>query len=181
MKTNNVYICYSKLCCMNINNHKINNGVNISNNSKAIIMGMLLLAATFSMMISNTISTAFAQSGYPNVGCVQTMFVSISEVPKQTSDVSLSVPMVNVSPDKDHGEANVAIPGIGSGKLTIDYTRQMLSYQPQLSGFPGQTGPSYVDSVRAPDICPGGEQANIVIPGIGDGVLGDGGWMNLSS
>src|SRR6476659_4800736 len=182
MKTNNVFIYAIVNCCMNINNHKINNGVNISNNSKAIIMGMLLLAATFSMMISNTISTAFAQSGYPNVGCIKdTMGVSIYEIPKQTSYLHLNVPIVNVSPDKDHAEANVAIPGIGSGKLTIDYTRQMLSYQPQLSGFPGQTGPSYVDSVRAPDICPGGEQANIVIPGIGDGVLGDCGWMNLSS
>jgi hypothetical protein len=56
---------------VNINHHKIENGMNISNNSKAIIMCMLLLAATFSMMISNTISTAFAQSGYPNVGCSQ--------------------------------------------------------------------------------------------------------------
>lgn len=85
--------------CVNINHHKIENDMNISNNSKAIIMCMLLLAATFSMMISNTISTAFAQSGYPNVGCSQTMHVSISGVPKQTSDLSLTVPMVNVSPN----------------------------------------------------------------------------------
>lgn len=75
-----------------------------------------------------------------------------------------------------HGEANVAIPGIGSGKLTIDYTRQMLSYPAEVSGLPGQTGPSYVDPVKAPDVCGGGVQANMIIPAIGDG-----GWMNLSS
>ena len=83
--------------------------------------------------------------------------------------------MVNVSPDKDHGEANVAIPGIGSGKLTIDYTRQMLSYQPQLSGFPGQTGPSDIFPQFGVNVCQGnqgnGVHADAPIPGIGDGFI----------
>jgi len=135
-----------------------------------MIIGILIITTTIFLMHSSTITTAFAQSVYPNVGCIkQSMGVTISGLDKQTSDLSLTVPMVNVSPNSDHGEANVAIRGIGSGRLTIDYTRQMDSYQPQLSGFPGQTGLGYIEPVKAIEACADdGGQANMIIPGIGD-------------
>ena len=136
-------------------------------------MGILIITTTIFLMHSSTITTAFAQSGYPNVGCIKdTMGVSIYEIPKQTSYLHLNVPIVNVSPDKDHAEANVAIPGIGSGKLTIDYTRQMFVYQAEISGLPGQTGPSNVDPVKASDACAlSGGEANMMIPGLGEGFI----------
>jgi len=49
------------------------------------VLGILLLAVTFSLMASNTSdTTAFTESGNSGPGCVHTLLLSIGKFPNQT-------------------------------------------------------------------------------------------------
>jgi len=139
-------------------------------------MGILLITTIIFLIPSNTIATVFAQSSYPPAGCAHTLYISITNLPKQTDFSSMAVPMVNTGPGVDHAEANYPIPGIGTAHLTIDYKAQpQASYYVQVSGLPGQTGPSDIFPQFGVNVCQGnqgnGVHADAPIPGIGDGFI----------
>ena len=71
---------------MNLNTNALVTGnFMLKVNFKSIIMGILLLAATFSLLASNTIATeSFAQSTNNVVGCAHEVTVTITGLPKQT-------------------------------------------------------------------------------------------------
>ena len=72
-------------------------------------------------MASNTNGTAFAQAGNNVVGCANSVKVTISHLPRQTADASTQVTLSNIGPSDDRGEANIAIPGIGSGHVLVNF------------------------------------------------------------
>jgi len=87
---------------MNFNNHKLENIMKTNNNFKAMFVGILLIAATFSLMTSNTNGpTVFAQSSNNPRGVEYT--VTISDLPKQTADASTVVTLSNNQPDAYFG------------------------------------------------------------------------------
>ena len=105
---------------MNLNNNRLRNSI-IKNNFTFMIMGILLITTIIFLIPSNTIATVFAQSSYPPAGCAHTLYISITNLPKQTDFSSMAVPMVNTGPGINHAEANYSIPGIGTAHLTINF------------------------------------------------------------
>ena len=148
------------------NNHKINNLMVNTNNNKAIFMGILIIAATFFMMASNTNGIVFAQAP-PYVK------VTISNLPKQTADASTSVTLTQSGSNNDYrGSANINIPGIGSGFVEVNYVfnnnKGTESFDISVSNLPGQGEPSNTlvhseNGYLFPE--------PIDIPGIGSGTL----------
>jgi hypothetical protein len=164
--------------CMNLNNnHKIENLMaKTTTNFKALFMGILLIvSATFSLLTSNTIATeSFAQSTNNVVGCAHVVTVTISGLPKQTDDSNTQVPLSNIHPNEDKGEANINIPGIGSGHVFVAYSLNSNAYFAYVFNIPGQNGPSFADGIPATDVCSSASphSVNLVIPGnIGSGSL----------
>ena len=161
---------------MNFNNDKIDNFMNTSNNFKGLFIGILLIAATtFSLMGSNTIATeSFAQSTNNVVGCAHAVTVTISGLPKQTDDSNTQVALSNINPNEDKGEANINIPGIGSGHVFVVYNLNSNTYFAYVFNIPGQNGPSFSDGIPAANVCSSASphSVNLVIPGnVGSGSL----------
>jgi hypothetical protein len=176
------HITYSPFICaivnfpMNFNNNKIDNFMNTSNNFKASFIEILLIASTtFSLMGSNTIATeSFAQSTNNVVGCAHAVTVTISGLPKQTDDSNTQVPLSNTNPNEDKGEANINIPGIGSGHVFVVYNLNSNAYFAYVFNIPGQNGPSFSDGIPAANVCSSASphSVNLVIPGnVGSGSL----------
>ena len=94
---------------LNNNNHRINSSIIKAINFKAMIIGILLIAT---LVVSNTNGTAFAQDINNVLGCATTVKVTVIDLPGQHLQVVLS----NSGPNQDKGEANINIPGIGSGQ-----------------------------------------------------------------
>ena len=151
--------------------------MNTSNNFKALFMGILLMAATFlvASSIANGPTIAFAQSGNDIVGCARTVEVTLSGLPNQTSDASAQVALHKVSDNSDRGNADINIPGIGSGhvQVTFQYYLPNDSYNAQVSDIPGQVGGSSSVDIKSIDVCinPVHPHVSIGIPGIGSGTL----------
>jgi hypothetical protein len=142
-----------------------------SNNSKSMIMGILLITATTFLVICNTNGTAFAQAG-ENVGCANAVKVIIAYLPKQTADSSTIVTLFNMGPNDDRGHANINIPGIGSGLLEVYFHNAAYrTYGATFDKFPGQTEYYHIALVSNTDFCykGGSLRGPLVIPGIGDG------------
>src|SRR3954452_8384693 len=71
------FICAIVNDRMNFNNHKLENIMKTNNNFKAMFVGILLIAATFSLMTSNTNGpTVFAQSSNNPRGVEYTVTIS---------------------------------------------------------------------------------------------------------
>jgi hypothetical protein len=159
---------------MDLNNDdRINSSMIKTINFKAMIMGILLLAATF-LLSSNTYETAFAQSGNSILGCATTVKVTISHLPKQTAVATTEVTLSNIGPSDDRGYGNITIPGIGSGHVMVNFHIDSINaYSAKVSNIPGQTGESNSDDMTEGDVC--GQSihpiASIGIPGIGSGYL----------
>jgi hypothetical protein len=123
---------------MNLNFNLIKN-LTVKTRFKTLIMGILLIAATF-LMASNTNGIVFAQAP-PYVK------VTISKLPKQTADASAQVTLSQTGSNNDyHGSANINIPGIGSGNVEVNYVLDVNkgteSFDISVSNLPGQGGPS---------------------------------------
>jgi len=150
---------------LNNNNHRIEHAMNTSK-FHALFMGILIIAATFFMMASNTNGIVFAQAP-PYVK------VTISNLPKQTADASTSVTLTQSGSNNDYrGSANINIPGIGSGNVFVGYVfdvnRGIESFDISVSNLPGQGEPSNTlvhseNGYLFPE--------PIDIPGIGSGTL----------
>jgi len=158
------------------NNHKINNLMVNTNNNKAIFMGILIIAATFSLTTSNIIATAFAQGSSNNnvAGCAHTIKVTISKFPKQTAEASTQVTLSSIAPNFDDGKGSISIPGIGSGHVVVDYNLDSNAYFAYVFNIPGQNGPSFSDGIPAANVCSSASphSVNLVIPGnVGSGSL----------
>ncbi|MGN6709970.1 MAG: hypothetical protein ACTHKF_11580 [Candidatus Nitrosocosmicus sp.] len=99
---------------MNLNNHKIPNFMNI-NKFKSLFMGILLIAITFSLMVSNTNgpATVFAQKA----PCQIPTTITISGLPGQTKDATTKI--IAHGDDVAHGMEGIEIPGIGTGIVNI--------------------------------------------------------------
>jgi len=150
---------------LNNNNHRIEHAMNTSK-FHALFMGILIIAATFFMMASNTNGIVFAQAP-PYVK------VTISNLPKQTADASTQVSLSSViSSNQARGEAVINIPGIGSGFVEVNYVfnnnKGTESFDISVSNLPGQGEPSNTlvhseNGYLFPE--------PIDIPGIGSGTL----------
>jgi len=161
---------------MNLNTNALVTGnFMLKVNFKSIIMGILLLAATFSLLASNTIATeSFAQSTNNVVGCAHAVTVTISGLPKQTDDSNTQVALSNINPNEDKGEANINIPGIGSGHVFVAYNLNSNTYFALISDIPGQNGPSFSDGISAANVCSSASPhfVSLIIPGnVGSGSL----------
>ena len=87
-------------------------------------MGIVLITETF-LVTSNTNGTAFAQAGGKNIGCANTVKVTISKLPTQTADASTQIPIYNLIPGvADQGKGKITLPGIGSGQVFVIYALQ---------------------------------------------------------
>ena len=102
---------------MDNNNHNITSSTiakTTSNNLKAMLMGIIIITATF--LVSNSIANgptiAFAQE--------HGVIVSISKLPNQTVDASTQLTVSNIGPGHSSGRADINIPGIGSGSVVVD-------------------------------------------------------------
>ena len=148
---------------MNLNFNLIN--LTVKTRFKTLIMGILLIAATF-LMASNTNGIVFAQNSFP-------VKVTISKLPKQTADASTQVTLSQTGSNNDYrGSANINIPGIGSGFVEINYVLDVNkgteSFDISVFNLPGQGGPSNTlvyseNGYLLPE--------PIDIPGIGSGTL----------
>jgi len=166
LKTSSPFICAIVNDHMDLNNsnHRIEHVMNTSNKFKALFMGLLIIAVTFSLMASNTNGIVFAQDSFQ-------VKVTIFHLPKQTAVASTPVTLTG-SNSVDAGNANINIPGIGSGNVVVNYkidsytSRQFFDIS--VSNLPGQSGAS-VGHVYSEDgdLLP----APIDIPGIGLGIL----------
>jgi len=139
-------------------------------------MGMLLIAATTLLVISNTNGTVFAQSGNNVPDCVHTLKVIISKLPKQTADATTQVTLSNIGPNVDRGSANINIPGIGSGNILVNFqlTSSYAAISASVNKLHGQTGNSELNPGLSLDFCGGinnNALTDINIPGIGTGRL----------
>jgi len=134
-------------------------------------MGILLIAT---LVVSHTYGPAFAQSTNNVVGCAHAVTVTISGLPKQTDDSNTQVPLSNTNPNEDKGEANINIPGIGSGHVFVVYNLNSNAYFAYVFNIPGQNGPSFSDGIPAANVCSSAipQSVNLVIPGnVGSGSL----------
>jgi hypothetical protein len=86
-------------------------------NLKAMIMGILLLVTTF-LVDNNMYGTAFAQTGNNEKVCAYTLLVTISHLPNQTAIAGNEVALIG-SIEDSHGEADIKIPSIGTGIVTV--------------------------------------------------------------
>jgi len=147
----------------------------VKNNFKSLVMGILIISTTIFLMTNNTNATVFAQSGNNIVGCAHTVKVTISGLLKQKADATTQVTLSNTNPNNDHGQANIIIPGIGIGLLTVIYHQSDSKiYTASVGNLPGQTGPSEPANQIANYVCYSSHNAspaNINIPGIGFGTL----------
>ena len=183
-----LYTIYQHLCkcpfiyaivnlCMNFNNntHRINSSIVKTINFKAMNMGILLIAT---LVVVNTYGIAFAQAGYNVAGCAHTVKVTIYNLPGQTAKSDTQATLSNVDQNKDKGDADINIPGIGSGHLEVSYFANNGSGNPTyntiITGLQGQTTKDDDGIVTAGDVCY--PSANtlpdiISVPGIGAGYL----------
>src|SRR3954449_2533060 len=155
---------------LNYDNHRINSSIVKANNFKAMIIGILLIVF---VVTSNTNGTAFAQAG-KNIGCANTVKVTIFKLPKQTADASTEVTLSNIGPSDDRGYGNITIPGIGSGHILVNFHIGSIGeYKAEVSDIPGQTGESDNGDMPEGYVC--GQSihpiASIDIPGIGSGSI----------
>ena len=157
------------------NNHKINNLMVNTNNNKAIFMGILIIAATFSLTTSNIIATAFAQGSSNNnvAGCAHTIKVTISKFPKQTAEASTQVTLSSIAPNFDDGKGSISIPGIGSGHVVVAYNLDSNNYGGYVSDLPGQNGVDEPAILSGNAVCDSKDPqpAGLSLPGIGDGAM----------
>ena len=124
-------------------------------------------------MTNNTNGNVFAQAGSNIAGCTQTVKVSIFRLPNQVADASTQVSLSNIGPGEDRGDTNINIPGVGNGHLTVTFKGDPGGYYDvQVSELPGQTAPSSSDHIIEYQVCGAGYDEQIVIPGIGNGVVG---------
>ena len=137
-------------------NHRINSSIikTSNKNLKVMSMGILLIAATFLVASNNAnVSAAFAQKDNRIAGCAHVVNVTISGLPKQRDDSNTQVTLSNFSPNEDKGEANINIPGIGSGHVFVAYILNSNTYFALISDIPGQNGPSFSDGISAANVC----------------------------
>ena len=143
-----------------------------SNNFKAMIIGILLIVF---LVASNTYGTALARAGGKNIGCANTVKVTISKLPNQTADASSEVTLSNIGPSADRGYGNIAIPGIGSGHVLVNFHIGSIGeYKAEVSDIPGQTGESKSNYDMTEGVVCGQSihpTASIDIPGIGSGSI----------
>jgi hypothetical protein len=142
---------------------------------KAMIMGILITAAV--LVASNTNEPAIAQDGSNDiVGCAHTVKVTISDLPKQTSDATVFVPIFNTDPNDDRGDGNITIPGIGSAHVVVNFHLAVRgSYDMEISNIPGQT--EIADTaLTESEVCRTALTSNnlpsdLAIPGVGNGFI----------
>ena len=155
----------------NNDNRGINSSIVKANNFEAMIIGILLIVF---VVASNTNGTAFAQDG-KNIGCADTVKVTIFKLPKQTADASTEVTLSNIGPSDDRGYGNITIPGIGSGHVLVNFHIGSIGeYKAEVSDIPGQTGESKSNYDMTEGVVCGQSihpTAFIDIPGIGSGSI----------
>ena len=154
------------------NTHKIENSIAKNNNNlKAVLMGILLIITATFLVVSNTDGTVIAQSS--NNGGSDEFKVTIFHLPKQTTDASTQVTLNNGDPNHNYGQANINIPGIGSGILLLDFQSSNAIILANIENIPGQNGESDTDiplaQVGSNSYLPIPQP--ISIPGIGIGYI----------
>jgi hypothetical protein len=154
---------------MNLNNTYRTENLTSKINLIVTIMGILVTAVV--LVANNTNELAIAQADSSNTaGCAQYVKVTISHIPKQTSDATVFVALTNTGPGEDGGYGNITIPGIGSANLSV-YFRG--TYSIQISDVPGQNDTSHSRGLHAIDVCNYTQDIPIgylIIPGVGAGV-----------
>ena len=132
-------------------------------------MGILLIAATFVVTnsIGNGPTTAFAQQPI-------TVKVTISKLPKQTADASTQVTISQARQNNVYlGNADINIPGIGSGHVNIDIqVNDQSAFGLVILNIQGNSG-SAGFPMSVTDYCTSGNSHSkpISIPGIGTGTV----------
>jgi len=155
----------------NSNNPAIGNFM-MKVNLKTMIMGIVLITATF-LVTSNTNGTTFAQTGGKNIGCANTVKVTISHLPKQTADASTQMTLSNLGPNADQGKGSISLPGIGSGQVFVIYALHANEYYSHVQNLPGQTAVNDDVVFSGNDICNSKDpqSAGLYLPGIGYGAI----------
>ena len=157
---------------LNTNNLAIGNFM-MKVNLKTMIMGIVLIRPTF-LVPSNTNGTTFAQAGGKNIGCANTVKVTISHLPKQTADASTQMTLSNIDPSiGDQGKGSISLPGIGSGQVFVIYALHSNTYSSTVQNLPGQTAVNDDVVFSGNDICNSKDpqSAGLYLPGIGYGAI----------